>query len=418
MFRSSLHTHRGSVFIYAMMISFFAVIAGYIITIKMDSLLENLDIQDYNIKLHSHLTEKADLAMGYSLFVNTNGNGFTNTILCPSDVTLSGTLAGGISTTITTSPFFNNTNFVCSGSTAQWNLLLSYNSGGTIFATGSYRWSSISLLPINGTGARTGTFTDSSGTYLSFTATGTFSQLDLDRNSDNFQSSSSGTFMYPDGATDDDDLARRTIYGYVQKNTSWQNAFLMNTPVRKYITNNPLNINPTAVWADKTQTWYLRLDIDNPYYIRILEFDKVLFDNTQELRVVTGSTVSFSTGGIGWIMPDLSIGGIKTGAKIFDLKNKDYAIFLSFSGNLTNTGIDFMKYKMMMENQYGSGVYIVPLDETTNGIIKYLGTDIIIDKDIDYRYKQFEIVRENNRITPINNGCFFGSLFGSGCVFF
>jgi hypothetical protein len=71
-----------------------------------------------------------------------------------------------------------------------------------------------------------------------------------------------------------------------------------------------------------------------------------------------------------------------------------------------------------MENEYGTGVYIVPLDESSNGIIKYLGTDIIIDRDKDYRYKQFEVVRENAVIIPITNGCFFGALFGSGCVFY
>lgn len=102
-----------------MMISFFAVIIGYIITIKIDSLIENLDIQNYNMKLHSNLTEKADLAIGYDLSVNANGSGFTNTILCPNSVTLSGTLAGGMTTTIPTIPFFNNATFVCSGSTSQ-----------------------------------------------------------------------------------------------------------------------------------------------------------------------------------------------------------------------------------------------------------------------------------------------------------
>ena len=393
MFKYFLPTNRGSVFIYAMMISFFAVIIGYIITIKIDSLMENLDIQNHNMKLHANLTEKADLAIGYDLSVNANGSGFTNTILCPNSVTLSGTLAGGTTNTIGTVPFFQNTAFVCSGSTSEGNLLISYNSGGTIFATGSYLGSTISLLPMDGTSSRTGTFSDGSGTYVSFTATGVFSNLDLDRNSDNFQASSSGTFLYPDGQSDDDDLARKIIYGYIKKNTSWQNSFLMNTPIRKYIASNPLNATPTAITADSTQTGYLRLDIDNPYAIQVLEFNKTIFDSTKELQVITGSTASFSTGGIGWIMPDLSLSSIKTGAKIFDLKNKDYAIFLSFSGNLTNTGVDFLKYKMSMENEYGTGVYIVPLDESSNGVIKYLGTDIIIDRDKDYRYKQFEVVR-------------------------
>lgn len=46
-----------------------------------------------------------------------------------------------------------------------------------------------------------------------------------------------------------------------------------------------------------------------------------------------------------------------------------------------------------MKNQYGSDIYIVPLDETSSGVIKYLGVDIIIDRDKDYRYKQFEVTQ-------------------------
>lgn len=73
------------------------------------------------------------------------------------------------------------------------------------------------------------------------------------------------------------------------------------------------------------------MDIDNPYSIKITEFDKISFDNIKKLRSLTESSASFSTGGIGWIMPNLSLSGSKNGAKVFDLKNKDYAIFLSFS---------------------------------------------------------------------------------------
>lgn len=77
-----------------MMISFFAVIIGYIISIKIDTLMENLDIQNYDMKLHSNITEKANLSTEYNTSLNTNGSGFINTILCPDSVTMSGTYAG------------------------------------------------------------------------------------------------------------------------------------------------------------------------------------------------------------------------------------------------------------------------------------------------------------------------------------
>jgi hypothetical protein len=55
-------------------------------------------------------------------------------------------------------------------------------------------------------------------------------------------------------------------------------------------------------------------------------------------------------------MPDLSLSGtsLMSSRKVFDFKNHDYSFFLSFSGNLTSPGVDFLKYKITMENDYGS----------------------------------------------------------------
>ncbi len=384
---------KWSVFVYAIVLSFLAVIFGYVITIKMDTLIENLDIQSYTTKLHSNITSKAELAIDYDIFSNGNGSGFTDTILCPDTVTMSGTLSGGTAEIITTAPYLYNTTFVCSGSTMVGNLILSYSSWWNIFTTWSYLWSTISLDPTNGIGLRSGTFTDGSGTFLSFTATGIFSGLDLNKNSDNFLTSSTGTIWYPDDQWDDDDIARRTHYGYVNKGVGWYNAFGMNTSIRTYIEKNPFNTGSRTITAANTQTGYLRVDIDNPYSIKVVEFDKSRFDNIKEFQVISSNSIYSNSGGIGWLMPDLKLSGTKTGAKVFDLKNKDYALFLSFSGNLTNTWVDFLKYKITMENEHGSGVYIVPINDSVSGTVKYLGSDIIIDRDGDYRYKEFEVVR-------------------------
>ncbi len=117
-------------------------------------------------------------------------------------------------------------------------------------------------------------------------------------------------------------------------------------------------------------------------------------------------------------MQDMSISGTTDigSRKVFDLKNKDYAIFLSFSGNDSNKGVDFLKYKISMQDEQGTDIYIVPINDWERGTMKYFGNDIIIDSDGDYRYKQFEVL-QNNTIRPfIINGCTFGSgtLFGSG----
>ncbi len=110
-------------------------------------------------------------------------------------------------------------------------------------------------------------------------------------------------------------------------------------------------------------------------------------------------------------MKDLSVSGSTDIAsrKVFDLKNKDYAFFLSFSGNLTNTGVEFLSYKISMQNEQGTDIYIVPIQDAENGTMKYLGNDIIIDSDSDYRLKEFEVVQNNAVRSFLVNGCTFGS---------
>jgi len=233
---------NGSVFLYAMMLSFFAVIAGYIVVLKMDVLTENVDIQVHDSKLHSNITEKATLAIAYNTLVNTDGSGFTNTIACPS-VTLSGTTGGG-KNTIPTSHYFQGGVFVCSGSTAvpQGNLILSYSASGNTFTTGAYRSSEIPLFAPNSTGTINKTFTDDFATNISFTTTDTWSQIDLNGDSDDFQPYSDTNTKYPnDGYRDNDDMGRKNIYGYVKKDTGWYSVFSMNTPLVKYIASNAYN---------------------------------------------------------------------------------------------------------------------------------------------------------------------------------
>lgn len=217
---------KGSIFLYALLISLFAVIIGYIVVIKMGILSGNLDIQNYDTMLHAHINERADLAFKYDISLNSD----------------SGAVNGG---------------------------------------------------------------------------------------NDDFFST---------GYTDDDDIGRRTLYGYVTKDTGWSHVFSINTPLRNYIAGNVFNTGGYSEVVGETATGYIRLDIDNPYQIKVVEFDKKTFEQTKELRFVTGSEASFGSGGIGWVLPDLSLSGTAPiGArKVFDFQNRDYALFLSFTGNTAN----------------------------------------------------------------------------------
>lgn len=51
-----------------------------------------------------------------------------------------------------------------------------------------------------------------------------------------------------------------------------------------------------------------------------------------------------------------------------------------------------MKYKITGETPTGSGIYLVPLDDSDPNFIKYLGNDILISSQNEYISKQFEII--------------------------
>lgn len=177
-----------------MLLSFFAVIIGYIVVVKMDILSSNLELQNYDTLLHANISEKAELAFKYDISLNTNGSGFVDTKKCPPAVTMSGTATGGTVQTISTMSFFNGTTLYCSGSTTEGNLLLQYGSGFTTYTTGSYLGSTI---PLTGIATLTGIFSDGSGTYVSFTAPTDFSGIDDNYNSDDYRPISSLNIPYP-----------------------------------------------------------------------------------------------------------------------------------------------------------------------------------------------------------------------------
>jgi hypothetical protein len=83
-----------------------------------------------------------------------------------------------------------------------------------------------------------------------------------------------------------------------------------------------------------------------------------------------------NSGAIGYLQNDLSYSGTRANgdnAKAFDFKNRDYAVFLSYSGaTVTGSGDTFLKYRISSENQYGSGVYIQPIRDDGSSVMTYL----------------------------------------------
>lgn len=370
---------------------------AYIIFSKSEILIGNITNQVWNAKITKNIEEKSNLAIRYDIAMNTNGSGFINTRSCPSNVTLSGTTASGTLETISTVPYFDGTTLYCSGATSSGNLLLTYSSDFATFSTGVYT-NDITLSPVGGTGTLTGSFSDPEAKYVEVSVPNSTSGLDANFNSDNYTTYSTGTIRYPDSFPDDDVAGRKTLYGYVKQDIGWYNIFWNNHKINSYIANNPNNTDPYNTTIALTQTGYLYFDLDNPWSLRVIEFDPLVYQSTKELKRLTETTYTSATGGLGWLQTDTTgtLSGTLTnhGASplAFNFRDKNYGLFLSYSGNLTNTGADFLRYKIRAETPSGSGIYITPLDDSDPSFVKYLGNDIVISPQNEYYSKQFEVV--------------------------
>jgi len=100
-------------------------------------------------------------------------------------------------------------------------------------------------------------------------------------------------------------------------------------------------------------------------------------------------SITSHTGAIGYLQNDLSVSSGTTHARVFDLKNKSYAIFLASSGALG----DFLKYKYYFTNGSGSMIYTVPLDDASPNQMVYYGNNIIMDAEGLYVTKEQEFIR-------------------------
>lgn len=379
---------RGTILVYAILLVNFAVILGYIIFLKSETLLENTRYAQMNSKLTKNIEERANASMDYNLAMNRSGSGFTNTVSCPT-LTMSGTNVGSTySESIVTTPAFDGTTAYCTGPSASYpgqNIRLDYSPNYLSFSGAVFRSGTANLT---GSPTMTGILSDTESTRVTLTL-GALSGIDANFNSDNYQPYSTGSVQYPSAYEEDDDLARKIVYGYVRKDNIWRNVFWNTATTADKIRKNSNNTGSLAVFPDQTSSGMLRLDLDTGYSIRIIELEPAAYTGSKEIRIQNTLTTSSNTGSIGYLQTDMSVSSGSTNAKLFDLKNKNYAIFLSSSGSAS----DFLKYKYYFENQSGSMVYTVPLDDSNPYQMTYYGNDIIIDDENIYIPKEQEMTR-------------------------
>jgi hypothetical protein len=259
-------------------------------------------------------------------------------------------------------------------------LSIYYNSWFTAFEKANYDGSDILLF------SHSGTFNDSDSTHIDFSSyVNTPDNIDDDFNSDNYLANSTGSFSYPDGYSDDDILSRTTLYGYISPDVWMQNIFWSNTKIRDYINNNPNNNDPLheKLWY---HTGVLYLDTDSEFKIRLVKFDKDMYDSNEELVVLEDWESLVSSGGIWYIQDNLTLSWNITGNEYnFDLINYDYAVFLE------STGTWVLFYSLLWETLDGTGMYINPIDDTHNSVIRTLWYNIL-KVNGKYIWKMLEVI--------------------------
>ncbi|EKD66155.1 MAG: hypothetical protein ACD_49C00061G0002 [uncultured bacterium (gcode 4)] len=373
-----IKNNKWNTLIYAIILVNIAIVIMYIVLNKSNYFSNSLSMQNYNIKLNENLRNKATNSLKYETYLNTNWSGFVDTITCPSDITLSGTtLTWTISQTI---PYFdtNSKILTCSWSNASWSLILTYNASFSWFTEASYN---------NFTGSLyeswlyyTWILNDPDLSQVSFTGSDIYSGIDSNFNSDNYKINSTGWVNYPDNYTDDDTLARKTIYWYINSDKTFSNIFWNNYKTNEYIRNNPNNYDTKNVVIWNTSSGILFLDVNFPYSLKIIEFNKDNFIQKNELvklRQWTWNWASWS-----WYLALdwndlLTLKTLSSSGMIFDFKNKNYAIFLAY--NSSNIPTTLLKFRLTAENENWLGVYINPINDSNSENIRYLWSDIIID---------------------------------------
>lgn len=112
---------RGTILVYAILLVNFAVILGYILFLKSQTLLENTRYSQMSAKLSKNIEERADSCMDYHVSLNQNGSGFIDTRECPM-LSFSGTSSGSTYVeSIPTTHAFDSGNSFCSGASTTYS---------------------------------------------------------------------------------------------------------------------------------------------------------------------------------------------------------------------------------------------------------------------------------------------------------
>lgn len=378
-------SNKAMVLVYVLFLVNIAVVMWLVIYNNSFIYSNNLDYQKTSKTLKLDIYKKANNLFTIADFYNSNWNWFTDDIWCPWDVTMSWV-------TLRQSSMISNLSYqswsiYCEGTYYSNPYYIYFNNSYSDFVSSYYEWDLVDVS----SWVWISLFTNDL-TLITFSSWSS-DNIDDDFDSDNYKVTSTWSTAtwtyYPWSYQDDDVFHRKTIIWYIEPNSPYFNVFWNNPEVSSKIDSNSNNSDTLNQKLSQTSSWYLVLSTDSSSDLKVVEFNKDLYDNDKVLSakavynwydIIWNWYIILSS----W---ELSLSPILTWNELdFDFVNNYYWVFLK-----NNTDVN-LTYELSWESDSWTGVYIVPIDDSWD-FYSFLWNDIVIDSDSKYTYDQFEIMQ-------------------------
>lgn len=155
----------------------------------------------------------------------------------------------------------------------------------------------------------------------------------------------------------------KTNISWITRSNNYENIFYINDEIINYISWNTLNqTNTWNIFINNSNTSYLNLKANWEYNLKIVEFNKENFNKNSSLKSQIESSFTWIMLSDGFLNNDWTF-SVSTWvlSKEFDLRNKDYAIFLK------SKNINLIYELYFLDKDSWKKIYIYPIsDDSTN----------------------------------------------------
>ena len=380
-----------TVLVYTLVLVNLALIMGVVI-MNNNSVLDNNEKAYYLNKEISHnIIEKSQLSIKHAKNLNSNGSGFIDEIQCP-NLTLSGS---SIRETFPTfaKPDTVNKNLFCEGTGSNYGkFILTYDnniSPKQFTQVESVNFWQIQNFPVfsssNPEQKTFWSFFAADFPRASFLNTDFQNSDGIDDNfdSDNYKPNSTGAIAYPNSQFDDDTNTQKLLFGYVWESVWYKNIFWSNSKIIKYLSG---SVHDDSQIGQDLAVLHLKTDLNNK--LKVVQFDKSLFDANWELKPISTENITLSNvpeSHEGYIQTNGSLSSTKTwNEMVFNFELSDYALFIN------NTSTGSLRYDLRAENATWDSLSLNPINFDWAKSIEVLWYDVL-EKEWRYSSKMFEV---------------------------